>query len=483
MRHLATIAAILPVLCAGRVALADGMAYVERSAAGGTGEVGKAVPTAQRAVLVRDGDSWSLTLEAKYDRPQAGAGWLVPFPHCPTVAEADPRILTELGIVTAPIFVNGCFQTCQCDSGHTTLHSSFACGGGGGASAPVYGTEEEATRSGGSGAIDVDVWQSGSIGALDFVVLSAADPADIPRWLDDNGYQAPPEVAAFVTDNAQAYGCYFAAKLGTPASRHDVFPAVRFDLDDRDPPFYPLRLTRLGLEAGQTLDVTLWVVAPVSDSGGNTRLTAPAITDFPIQTPACLAPTGRYDPDQGGDALPNVTTFGRCLETFHQQNPGQVAVTFNGSLWSRQEIFTGRRTVACDYDGSECLRTDVVLRDVPTTWTPTMTDWLGAGIGGASYVWLSRYEVRLPPESMARDMVLDVGGPSAYNFTFDPTYLLIDNDCGDDCDHLCGDTATGAITRRSRPVATADTASLPVEWLVLALPLLVLVARRRRGVS
>ena len=65
-------------------ARANGMAYVHRSGASGTGEVGQAVPTDQRAALVRDGTAWSLILEPRYERPDAGAAWLVPFAHCPT---------------------------------------------------------------------------------------------------------------------------------------------------------------------------------------------------------------------------------------------------------------------------------------------------------------------------------------------------------------------------------------------------------------
>jgi hypothetical protein len=381
------------------------MAYVYKSAAVGTGgEIGKAVPTTQRAALVREGAAWSLILEPKYDRPKAGVAWLVPFAHCPTVSAADPKVLAELGLVTAPLFLEVCLQTCMCsDQSASCLPDLF----GGGSTSGGMDDGETSVATNGQRPLDVDIWQSGSIGNLDFVVISAENPADIPEWLDRGGYDNPPELADFVTGRGSDYGCYFAARLGVPAGEHDVFPAVRFALDSRDPPSYPLRLTKLGVAEGRTLGVTLYVVNP-ADRGAGATTTNVVLDGFDAAVPACAATSaGAYQ---------------ACVDQALAANPSALAVTFHDGLASRRAAFLGNRRLCKAYGADNffaqeqdwCVETAAAFTGIPTTWTPDVQGWL------AGEARITRYEARLPPAAMDRDLVFRVGrGASAGSCTSD----------------------------------------------------------------
>ncbi len=387
------------------VARANGMSYMRRDvlAADGSGQVAKAVPTDQRAALVRDGTSWSLVLEPRYDRPEAGAAWLVPFAHCPTVAPADFSVLGELGLATAPLFLSVCLQTCDC-SEHTAHCLPEMGFGGGDSGGKDLGTEDGGdTLAGTDGQkpLHVDVWQTGTIGNLDFVVISADNPADIPEWLDRGGYDSPPELAEFVTAYAGDYGCYFAARIGVPEGGSNAYPAVRFVLDPRDPPTYPLRLTQLGVAEGQTLGLTLYVVNPADRyEDGASTVVAPA--NFQAQALECAGKTAE--------------AVQACLDQALAAKPSTMAVTFHGSLASRDHAFL--KGYLCNFeswdsvygyhdwhDSSDtgwCLKSSKVFDGIPTTWTDEVRGWLA---GGAR---VTRYEGRLPASALDHDLVFQV---------------------------------------------------------------------------
>lgn len=554
VRHLGKALSIALLLVAV-AARADGMAWVEKAASGGTGELGTAVPTAQRAILERVESEWHLTLEARYLRPKAGAGWLIPFPHCPTVAEADPRVLTELGMLTAPLFVDGCVQACRCDYRHS-----------GGCLSPFGSGDPEAVydvgESRGSGRLDVEVWQSGTLGALDFVVLSAGTPADVPAWLEQNGYESPPELVEFVAGNAERYRCYFAARLGDPRAEEDVFPAVRFRLDGRDPPFYPLALTGLGMAQGRELDLTIWVVNSRAIPGGGEPPVTTTIPGFPVRRPDCLAPNGAFGAAYTKPLAEIEADYWKCLDDFHDGNPGEVAATFNAPLTERADAFVGARGLYCDPEIPACLFAKDVLSDLPLEWSESARRWMDAG------VWVSRLEARLSSGEMKRDMVflqggepgtpcaeiaadgsagcyagswqdgeaareepalggacIDVGLPTggvctiecdasapdcpsewtcrpgdggrslcvppseggasaAWLFSrpdrFQPDYFRIAQSCGLDCSEVC-DAYRGVAGADGGTDGRTAKASSPLGWLVLGLPAVALLRRRRRA--
>lgn len=372
------------------LAVANGMAWVHRSGATGTGEVGQAVPTDQRAALVRDGTSWSLILEPRYERPDAGAAWLVPFAHCPTVSAADPALLAELGLATAPLFLELCVKECNCgDDGGSGCLGPFA------GKAGDAGADDASAAKGAGDPVTVDVWQSGSIGVLDFVVISAANPADIPAWLDQEGYDSPRALADFVVDHASAYGCYFAAKIAARGGGQDAFPSVRFDLDPRDPPTYPLQLTRLGVADDATLGLTLFVVNP-SDrfDDGSSTVVVPA--NFSARTTSCAGRTS--------------AEFRACLDAELQAAPQTLAVAFHDALGSRKAAFLDQRICDFQHQFNEywmnpgwCMNSAGLFPGIPDDWTPEVRDWM------TGHVRVTRYEGRLPSAMLARDLIFHVG--------------------------------------------------------------------------
>lgn len=379
------------------------MAYVHRSGATGTGEVGQATPTDQRAALVRDGATWSLILEPRYERPDASAAWLVPFAHCPTVSAADPALLAELGLATAPLFMELCVKECDCGDG-----GGSGCLGPFGDKAGEAGVDDASAAKGAGDPVSVDVWQSGSIGALDFVVISAADPADIPAWLEQEGYDSPQALIDFVGDHASAYGCYFAAKIAARGGGQDAFPSVRFELDPRDPPTYPLQLTRLGVAADATLGLTLFVVNPADrNDDGSSTIVVPA--NFSAGATSC---TGRTSAE-----------FRACLDAELHAAPGRLSVVFHDAMDSRKAAFLDRRI--CDFrhqlddfwSPGWCMDTTGLFPGLPDDWTPEARNWM---IEGAR---VTRYEGRLPQAMLSNDLLFHVGpGTPA-------SHCLNDSDC------------------------------------------------------
>ncbi len=387
-------------LGAAPTVLANGMAFVDRSAATGTGEFA-AVPTGQRAALVRDGLSWSLILEPRYERPDAGAAWLVPFAHCPTVSAADPALLAELGLVTAPLFLELCIKDCRCgDDGGGGCLGPFA-----GDSGAVGSREDAAAAQGEGDTLHVDVWQTGTIGNLDFVVISAEDPADIPAWLDLEGYESPQEMADFVTDHATEYGCYFAAKVGAPAGSLDAFPSVRFDLDPRDPPTYPLKLTGLGVAKGQALDLTLFVVNPADRfEDGSSTIVTPA--NFDARPSLCTGKTAQE--------------FQTCLDRELVATPAALTVTFHDRLDSRNAVML--EGAICDFRHQQedfwspgwCLATPSIFPGIPESWTPEVDGWM------ATRARVTRFEARMPPKMLETDLIFHMApGTPAETCTWD----------------------------------------------------------------
>jgi hypothetical protein len=221
-----------------RPGLADGMMFQFQ---GATSEVSA---EAQRAVLwLRDGQ-WELTIYPLFSRQAGRSAWVVPFPVRPVVSEGSADLMDELEAITAPVTVEFCSQPYCCCPGDEWCET--AAGGDG---QPQWA---EPT---------VNVWERGTVGSLDYVVLSSADGESLTNWLTDNDYGIPAAVTPVLTDLAAEGSFFFAAKLQADVDPEAPLSPVTFALPDLEDPSYPLRLTAPGV-GDDELALVLWLITP-----------------------------------------------------------------------------------------------------------------------------------------------------------------------------------------------------------------------------
>lgn len=232
MKRLIPVELVLGALLLPSAGWADG--FVFRT----TGVATDSLATAQRALVWHRSGVWEVHIQPEFDRAEGGAAWVVPFPVRPTVVPGSAELLDQLEYMTAPLFVERCRVPCcpgeMCDGG---LPEQW-----------------------GEGDVSVTVWESGTVGDLDYVVLSAAAGESLVGWLSAQGYALPAGadllLAALDTEGL----FFFASRLSAGVDPDRPLVPVRFILPDLDRPHYPLRLTALGAPSGQALDLTVWLV-------------------------------------------------------------------------------------------------------------------------------------------------------------------------------------------------------------------------------
>lgn len=233
------------------VARADGMVFRTPVA----GAVQKVEVGAQRGLIWRTPDALEVWIEPVYawEGDDAGA-WVIPLPALPEVKEGDPKVLDDLDALTAPTFVSVCWEPdCSESCGW------FGCLGGGGKSGGLDERTGEVERQDPA----VTVWSSGTVGALDYEVISATTGNGATAWLAANGYTVG-ESAAQALATLDTEGLFFfVARVEAPPEPGQSLAPVRFVFAHEVLPFYPVRLTSAALDADTHLDVTLWLISTV----------------------------------------------------------------------------------------------------------------------------------------------------------------------------------------------------------------------------
>ncbi len=229
------------------MAYGDGIVVPDIAQVGSTNENTVQIGS-QRAVLWRDGKDMVLEIEPDFQWKSGGAAWVIPLPAKPEVFIGDTRFIDDLDWLTKPRFVEAT--------------SKESCG------AQSAGSNGNATPRDVAGT--VQVWESGTLGNLDYVVLSGQKGADILMWLDKNGFFVPDRVKAGFKALNTKQTWFFAAKLAKHPRKGQTIGAIGFRFHDYKTPFYPVALTASGLRDGQHLDVFLVVLCPLDhvwDSG------------------------------------------------------------------------------------------------------------------------------------------------------------------------------------------------------------------------
>jgi hypothetical protein len=347
-------------------ALADGCQFLDASSV--SLEVRA---TAQRAVLWQRGGVWEVHITPIFERSKAKAAWVVPFPVLPTVKESSADFFNQLEILTAPMFIEACVPSGGCEAG----------GGGDG--------------SGGSaGRGQVDIWEQGTVGELDYVILTAQHQVYIVNWLKANNYHVT-ALAETSLKKFEAQGTFFfAAKISETADPAKPVTPVRFILPELREPKYPLVLTGLGVPEGASLELSIWVISPAN---------------------SYYVPTShRY-----GTLEQGITTsdeYTAALARFYRTHrPGTLVMLSSGNIANNPRV----NRQACV--NSKCIPFSMMGISAPQSWCAE----IGEIVANKSVLF--RYQGRLGPTSLSEDLVF---GPLAVGSTptwVDNTYL--DNTC------------------------------------------------------
>ncbi len=318
--------------------------------------------TAQRAVVWLRDSTWEVHIQPVFDREAGGAAWVVPWPVQPTIHESNADLFDHLELLTSPAFIEFCMP--QDEGGGACGAADMGSNGGG---------ETKSTEG------SVIIWERGTVGQLDYVVLSAGDGDDLVGWLETNDYAVSTEAADAITEFETEDQFFFVATLSQDADPALPHTPVRFVLPDQVDGYYPLRLTGLAVPPGEALDLTLWVMAPGQYNQGY----------LPQSHPYSVF-----------DAHPrNVDEFDADLDDFF----AGYSADHLALLFSRQSSYDLLDPVRCveDYSGPgySCVSDADLGVTRPDAWAPELEEV--RYVGG----WVQRYQGRLTAAAMGEDLV------------------------------------------------------------------------------
>ena len=350
---------LLIIVTLPSAALADGMAF---GASGGTAEVQAA---AQRAVLWQRDGTWEIHIQPIFQREQGAAAWVVPFPVRPTVLQGNADFFDQLELATAPVFVSFCNNIICCPG---------PCDGG--------------TPPASMGLVEmfVTTWESGTVGSLDYVVLSAADGDNLVDWLQAEGFEVQAEAITLIDELAAEGSFFFASRLSPDADPEKPIAPVRFILPDMAVPSYPLRMTTLGIRPGERLELTLWIIAPQSQ-----RLVPDNYT---------------YDRPFYGYSLSDINQYERRLTDFFSGRLNSKLALVFARPFADTEVVENR---LCPFRDSGwidvgrffeigCIDITKYGIDLPETWSDELLE-----IDLNNY-WVTRYQGKPVGEALIEDL-------------------------------------------------------------------------------
>ena len=326
--------------------------------------------TAQRALLWLRDEAWEIHIQPVFDRAQGKAAWVVPFPVLPTVSESSAELFSDLEVITSPVFIK------YCEKWHGGGESGCDSSDGGSASGFNKNNSDVGST--------VKVWDSGQVGQLDYVVLSAAEGDDLAKYLQDEGYMLPDGVPDLIGDFETEGQYFFVAQLSAEADPQKPISPVRFKLPDMVTPLYPLRLTGLSVNGTQKLELTLWVVYP------NERLSQ-SLTFFPDSHPYGRLAGNPMD----GEA------YEAALNEFFQANSSSHLLLLYGDMISDSVAVQGQRCDKDDYFHYDLCASAEDLNLQDKVWSPEIQEMIG------DETRLFRFAARLDDVAMEIDLTLE----------------------------------------------------------------------------
>jgi hypothetical protein len=193
----------------------------------------------RRAVIWIKLWTFELILQNRYTGTAKDFAWVVPLPGVPLeVDQPQEHFFEDLDVYTAPMIEQRACVT--------------PCATKGGMDAFMLGPEVAPPK--------VTLWSSGTLGELEWQVLSAQDSQALTAWLVDQGFQLPTALRPLIDSYLADGFVFFAAKLASGVTQPAAVPPVRFSFNRSNTPLlYPIRIS--AFNRTKPLDTTLWVVA------------------------------------------------------------------------------------------------------------------------------------------------------------------------------------------------------------------------------
>ncbi|HYF63156.1 MAG TPA: DUF2330 domain-containing protein, partial [Herpetosiphonaceae bacterium] len=198
---------------------------------------------AGRVIFAVDSQAGEITayMQISYAGDAQSFAWLVPVPGTPTVETADLAAFDELSALTSPRLVFPPPQDCFTQPAQSSVAGESV--------APA---------------------QAEPAGSYEYAVIDGSDPAAVPGWLRDNGYQVAPEAEPLIKSYADAGMSFVAMKVTAGQGAGAIQPvAITYRATE---PTLPIRLGATA--AGPGTSITAWVFAERQATPANTtRLT------------------------------------------------------------------------------------------------------------------------------------------------------------------------------------------------------------------
>jgi hypothetical protein len=227
-----------------------------------------------RVLLIQGEGRVHQYVQVGYTGAASRFAWIYPVAGNPEVSEVATSPFAALDEVARPhVYIS-------------TPHS----GGGGGCG--FMGAAAD-SKSGGNQAIEppVKVWQSGQVGAFDYVVISARAAQDLLDWLQQNGFAIPDRTAPVLEHYLSINWLFVAMKISVQTVGAQVpattvlrlsYPATELR--------YPLRMISLSPSSATRFEIYLLTSQGVQPSGPFSTLTIPS-----EQLRATSASTSNYE--------------------------------------------------------------------------------------------------------------------------------------------------------------------------------------------
>jgi hypothetical protein len=207
---------------------------------------------AERIVFSRTEDSVSAYIQIRYEGDPADFAWIIPVMTRPQLDVADPALFDVLDWYTAPTFR---FPRPGGGGGGGGGGLEFGCGGS--ASRGMDGGDDDMGGDADADGDTVAVWGEENVGPFSTAVITADEPEDLTRWLEDHEYRIPEEGYGIIAEYVEEGYFFVAVRLQADAGTDLIQPLVITYQGTE--PCVPLRLTQVA--AVPDLPVYVWIVA------------------------------------------------------------------------------------------------------------------------------------------------------------------------------------------------------------------------------
>ena len=179
--------------------------------------------TNQYGIISYENGIEDLRILVRYDRGSSDFGWVMPLPAVPTVEEEDEEFFLEMSELSAPEYKE---------------RSLFGCG------ARPLGEKKDST---------VEILGEGSVGALDYTIISAKSSSALITWLDDNHYKIPEQALPIFSDYIEKGWVFVAMRVDSlKGQSYGNIQPICFSFTS-DEIVYPMRITSLNEKSFELL--------------------------------------------------------------------------------------------------------------------------------------------------------------------------------------------------------------------------------------